>query len=85
VRYELIDLVEVDLPFQDEPLKAALQAGVLEGVHMRQLEDRIEIVITDEDVDEDWQLRDLHATLRPYLQQVRQLDAQLVEVLTDTQ
>ncbi len=52
---------------------------------MRPLEDRLEIVITDEDVDEDWQVRDLHATLRPYLQQVRQLDAQLVEALTDTQ
>jgi NAD(P)H-dependent FMN reductase len=153
LRYELIDLAEVNLPFLDEPLKAALQEyehehtrtwsrlissyssfvfvfpqynwgypaplknaldflyyewhdkpaasvtygtrggnkgaaqfhGVLEGVHMRPLEDRIEIVITDEDVDEDWQVLDLHATLRPYLQQVRQIDAQLVEALTDTQ
>jgi NAD(P)H-dependent FMN reductase len=64
---------------------AAQFHGVLEGVHMRPLEDRLEIVITDEDVDEDWQLRDASATLRPYLQQVRQLDAQLVEALTDTQ
>lgn len=52
---------------------------------MRPLESRLEIVITDEDVDEDWQLRDPSATLRPYLQQVRQIDAQLVEALTDTQ
>jgi hypothetical protein len=35
--------------------------------------------------DEDWQLRDLDTTLRPYLQQVRQLDAQLIEALQDTQ
>jgi NAD(P)H-dependent FMN reductase len=153
LRYEMIDLLEVNLPFLDEPLKAALREyehehtrawsrrigdysgfvfvfpqynwgypaplknaldflyyewrdkpatsvtygtrggnkgadqfrGVLEGVHMRPLKDRLEIVITDEDVDEDWQLRDLRATLRPYLQQVRQLDAQLVEALMDTQ
>jgi hypothetical protein len=36
-------------------------------------------------VDEDWQLRDLDATLRPYLEQVRRLDAQLLDVLEDTQ
>jgi NAD(P)H-dependent FMN reductase len=153
LHYELIDLAVVDLPFLDEPLKAALQQyehehtrawsetvdaysgfvfvfpqynwgypaplknaidylyhewrdkpaasvtygtrggnksadqfhGVLEGVHMRQLDDRLEIVITEGDVDEDWQLRDIDTTLRPYREQVRQLDAQLVEALTDTQ
>jgi NAD(P)H-dependent FMN reductase len=58
--------------------------GVLEGLHMRPLKDRIEIVITDDDVDEDWQLRDLDATLHPCLAQVRQLDAQLVEALSLT-
>jgi hypothetical protein len=31
------------------------------------------------------QLRDLDATLGPYREQVRQLDAQLVEALVDTQ
>jgi NAD(P)H-dependent FMN reductase len=56
--------------------------GVLEGVHMRPLADRLEIVVGEADVDEDWQLRDLTATLSPYLQQVRRLDAQLVEALT---
>jgi NAD(P)H-dependent FMN reductase len=66
--------------------KGALQLhGVLEGLHMRPLENRLEIVITDDDVDEHWQLRDLDATLRPYLPQVTQLDAQMVEALTDTQ
>ncbi len=153
LRYELIDLAEIDLPFLDEPLKAALHEyehehtrawsrtvsacdgfvfvspqynwgypaplknaldflyrewqdkpattvtygtrggnraaaqlhGVLEGLHMRPLEDRLEIVITDEDVDEDWQLRNLGSTLRPYLEQSRRLDEQLVEALVDTQ
>jgi NAD(P)H-dependent FMN reductase len=66
--------------------KAAQQLhGVLEGIHMRPLEDRIEIVITDADVDEDWQLRDLDATLRPYLPLLRVLDAQLLDALQDTQ
>jgi NAD(P)H-dependent FMN reductase len=150
--YKLVDLAEIDLPFLDEPLKAALGGyehehtrawselvssfdgfvfvfpqynwgypaplknaldflyfewrdkpattvtygtrggnkgaeqlhGVLEGVHMRPLEDRLEIVITDDDVDEHWQLRDLDATLRPYLEQVRRLDAQLVAALRTT-
>jgi NAD(P)H-dependent FMN reductase len=153
LRYELIDLAEITLPFLDEPLKAALGQyehehtrawsrvvsgydgfifvfpqynwgypaplknaldflydewhdkpatsvtygtrggnkaaqqlhGVLEGIHMRPLEDRIEIVITDADVDEDWQLRDLDATLRPYLPLLRVLDAQLLDALQDTQ
>lgn len=153
LHYEMVDLVEVNLPFLDEPLKPALRKyehehtrawsrlingfsgfvfvfpqynwgypaplknaldflyyewhdkpaasvtygtrggnraaeqfhGVLEGVRMRPLDDRLEIVITNEDVDEDWQLRDLSTTLRPYLQQVRQIDAQLSEALLDTQ
>jgi NAD(P)H-dependent FMN reductase len=153
LRYELIDLAEIDLPFLDEPLKAALRKyehehtrawsrlvsgydgfvfvfpqynwgypaplknsldflyyewhdkpatsvtygtrggnrgaaqflGVLEGLHMRPLSDRLEIVITGDDVDEHWQLRDLDATLGPYSEQVRQLDAQLVQALMDTQ
>ena len=59
--------------------------GVLEGLHMRPLASRLEIVITDEDVDHDWQLKDLDATLRPYLAEARELDAQFVETLEDTQ
>jgi NAD(P)H-dependent FMN reductase len=153
LHYELIDLAEINLPFLDEPLKAALRQykhehtrarsrtisaysgfvfvfpqynwgypaplknaldflyyewhdkpatsvtygtrggnraakqlhGVLEGLHMRPLADQLEIAITDDDVDENWQLRNLDATLRPYLEQVRQLDAQLIEALEDTQ
>jgi NAD(P)H-dependent FMN reductase len=153
LRYELVDLAEIDLPFLDEPLKAALHEyahehtrawsetvsafdgfvfvspqynwgypaplknaldflyqewhdkpattvtygtrggskaadqlhGVLEGLHMRPLEDRLEIAIPADDVDEDWQLRDLTATLRPYLEQARRIDTQLLEALIDTQ
>ena len=153
LRYELLDLAEIDLPFLDEPLKAALQQyahehtrawsrtvsayagfvfvfpqynwgypaplknaldflyfewhdkpatsvtygtrgggkaaeqfhGVLEGLHMRPLEDRVEVVISGEDVDEAWQLRDVDAVLAPYLPLLRQLDAQLLEALIDTQ
>jgi NAD(P)H-dependent FMN reductase len=153
LRYELVDLAEIDLPFLDEPLKAALHEyahehtrawsetvsafdgfvfvspqynwgypaplknaldflyqewhdkpattvtygtrggskaadqlhGVLEGLHMRRLEDRLEIAIPADDVDEDWQLRDLTATLRPYLEQARRIDTQLLEALIDTQ
>jgi NAD(P)H-dependent FMN reductase len=153
LHYELIDLAQINLPFLDEPLKAALREyehehtrvwsrtvssfdgfvfvfpqydwgypaplknaldflyhewhdrpatsvtygtrggsksaqqllGVLEGLHMRPLRDRLEIIVTDGDVDEDWQLRDLGAPLGPYREQVRQLDAQLVEAITDTQ
>jgi NAD(P)H-dependent FMN reductase len=153
LRYELVDLAAIDLPFLDEPLKAASREyehehtrawsrlvssfdgfvfvfpqynwgypaplknaldflyfewherpatsvtygtrggnrgaqqflGVLEGLHMRPLEDRLEIVIADQDVDEDWQLREPSATLEPYREQLQRLDAQLVEALAATQ
>ena len=153
LRYELVDLAEVGLPFLDEPLKAALQqyehehtrawsrtvssfdgfifvfpqynwgypaplknaldylfvewsdkpasfvtygtrggskaAGqfhvILQGLHMRELDDHLELIIADDDVDENWQLRELDATLRPYLAQARAIDAQMVEALKDSQ
>jgi NAD(P)H-dependent FMN reductase len=55
--------------------------GVMEGVHMRPLPDRVEILIAAEDVDEEWQLRDAAATLAPYREHVQRIDAQLVEAL----
>ena len=153
LRYELIDLAEVNLPFLDEPLKAALGQyqyehtrawsrivssfdgfifvfpqynwgypaplknaidflyhewkgkpvscvtygtrggakgalqlhGVLDGIRMRQLDDRLEVVITDDDVDQNWQLNDLEALLHPYRSRIRTIDAQMVEALEDTQ
>jgi NAD(P)H-dependent FMN reductase len=58
---------------------------VLQGVHMLQLDDHLELVITDDDVDEDWQLRDVEATLRPYQVQTKSIAAQMLEALRDTQ
>jgi NAD(P)H-dependent FMN reductase len=59
--------------------------GVLQGLHMRELPDHLEVVITDDDVDEDWRLRDVDAVMRPYQAQTRVIDTQMVEALEDTQ
>jgi NAD(P)H-dependent FMN reductase len=153
LRYEVVDLAEVNLPFLDEPLKAALHqyehertrawsrlvssyagflfvfpqynwgypgvlknaldylydewrdkpasfltygtrggnkaaqqfATVLQGLHMRALDDHIEAVITDADVDASWQLKDIDTTMRPVLPQLEKIDAQMIEALDDTQ
>ncbi len=58
---------------------------VFEGLHMRPLETRLEVVITDDQVDHDWQMTDLAATMRPYANLIRQLDAEMIEALEDTQ
>jgi NAD(P)H-dependent FMN reductase len=58
---------------------------VFEGLHMRPLETRLEVVITDDQVDHDWQMTDLAATMRPYAKLIRQLDAEMIEALEDTQ
>ena len=151
--YELIDLAEVDLPFLDEPLAAALHAyehehtrawsrligsydgflfvfpqynwgypgvlknaldylydewhgkpasfltygtrggskaatqfaEVLNGLHMRILDGHVEAIITDDDVDGDWQLIDPGATLAPTRPQLAKIDAEMTEALTDAQ
>lgn len=153
LRYDLIDLADVGLPFLDEPLKPALhdyahqhtrawselisgyqgfvfvfpqynwgypaplknaldflydewrdkpatsitygtRGGskgadqmyqVFQGLHMRPLPTRLEVVITDDQVDQDWQLTDLAATMRPYAKLIRQLDADMLEALEDSQ
>lgn len=149
LRYELLDLAEVNLPMLDEPLKAALRqyqhphtrawsqtvsaydgflfvfpqynwgypavlknaldylyhewhgkpatfatygtrgggkaaaqfSGVMAGLHMRELPEHLELVITDADVDDDWQLIDPAKTLDPYTEQLRSLDASLTAEL----
>ena len=149
LRYELVDLADVDLPFLDEPLMAALQQyehehtrawsrtvsafdgfifvfpqynwgypaplknaldflfvewrnkpasfvtygtrggsmaaaqfqGLLGGLDMQELADHLEVVITLEDVDDDWQLRDLEATLHPYRDRTRAIDAEMTDAL----
>lgn len=66
-------------------IKAAEQlTGVLQGLHMRVL-DHAEAVITDNDVDEDWQLKDIPATLRPVLPALAAVDLQLTEALNNAQ
>ncbi|GAA0644607.1 NAD(P)H-dependent oxidoreductase [Kutzneria viridogrisea] len=62
---------------------AAQLLDVLQGLHMRTLPDHLELVITEQDVDEDWQLKDLDATLHPYRDQVRHIDEQLIKALRD--
>jgi hypothetical protein len=66
--------------------KAADQfTSVLHGLHMRVADDHVEAVITDDDVDADWQLKDIHATLFPVLARLAAIDFQLTEALKDTQ
>jgi NAD(P)H-dependent FMN reductase len=153
LRYELLDLAEINLPLLDEPLKAALQQyehehtrawsrlvssysgfvfvfpqynwgypgvlknaldylyhewrdkpatcvtygtrgggkgaeqlrGVLAGLHMRTLDSHLEFAVTDADVDENWQLKDVEATLRPYREQTRSVAVEMLEALKDCQ
>jgi NAD(P)H-dependent FMN reductase len=147
--YELVDLAEVNLPFLDEPLMAALgqyehehtrawsalvqsydgfvfvfpqynwgypaviknavdylyaewrdkpasfatygtrggnlAAGqfhqILQGVHMQEVDQHLELVITEADLDENWQLKDIDATFQPFAAQARRVDEQLAVAL----
>jgi NAD(P)H-dependent FMN reductase len=54
---------------------------VLQGLHMEILDDHLEIVITEEDVDEAWQLRDLPTLMAPYVEQTRRIDLQMCAAL----
>jgi NAD(P)H-dependent FMN reductase len=66
--------------------KAADQMRQLfDGLHMRPLQDRVEVVITGDQVDSQWQLKDVEATMSPYRDQLRQVDAEMVEALQDSQ
>jgi NAD(P)H-dependent FMN reductase len=153
LRYELVDLAEVNLPFLDEPRKAASgqyehehtkawsrlvssyagfmlvfpqynwgypgvlknaldflyhewadkpagcvtygarggsksaaqMRGVLQGLHMRVLDEHLEVVIAATDVDEDGQILDLEALMHPYLAEAKAIDAALVEAIKDSQ
>jgi uncharacterized protein (TIGR03118 family) len=55
------------------------------GLHMRVLDDHVEAVITDDDVDADWQLKDVRATLFPVADslELSVLQARLIGVLRD--
>lgn len=62
--------------------KAAVQlSGVLDGLHMHELADHLEIVITEDDIDENWQLNDVETILQPHSGQIRVLDTQMIEAL----
>jgi NAD(P)H-dependent FMN reductase len=56
-------------------------ATVLKGLHMTSLDDHLEVIITKEDLDDEWQLLDLDATLRPYVGQLRNIDLEFATVL----
>jgi NAD(P)H-dependent FMN reductase len=58
---------------------------VFEGLHMRPLQTRIEVAIAGSQVDEAWQLTDLAATMRPCAGLLRQLDAEMIAALEDSQ
>jgi hypothetical protein len=57
-------------------------AAVLQALDMRQLDDHLEVRITHDDVDANWQLRDLGALMAPYQERARAVDAQMVAALT---
>jgi NAD(P)H-dependent FMN reductase/DNA-binding MarR family transcriptional regulator len=57
-------------------------ASVLQGLDMRPLDDHLEVKITQDDVDANWQLKDLGALMGPYQQQARTIDVQMTEALT---
>jgi NAD(P)H-dependent FMN reductase len=63
--------------------RAALQIqGVLQGLHMNELADHLEIRIAEYDVDEKWQLKDLEGLLLPYREQLLTIDREMVAALS---
>jgi hypothetical protein len=48
---------------------------------MQELDDHLEVIVTRDDVDDAWQLRDLGATLRPYREHSLAVAAQTAEAL----
>jgi NAD(P)H-dependent FMN reductase len=59
--------------------------GVLQGLHMRTIDQNLELIVTDADIDERGRLKDVAATLHPFTGQVLAVDGQLTEALTDDQ
>lgn len=56
---------------------------VMRGVDMAVLDVHVEAKVTKADLDENWQLRDLAATLEPTCAQVRAVDEAFTNALTD--
>ncbi|MER6220706.1 NADPH-dependent FMN reductase [Streptomyces sp. 900105755] len=53
--------------------------GVFAGLHMRELYGHLEIVITINDVDSDWQVKSVDEVLAPYGRQLRAVGGQMLE------
>jgi len=63
-------------------MAAAQLPQVLAALHMRELDDHLEIVVTLDDVDADWQVKDLESVLSPHRDQIRRIDRQMADALT---
>jgi NAD(P)H-dependent FMN reductase len=59
--------------------------GVFQGLHMVELADHLEIVISEDDVDEAWQLKDLDGLLSAYRDQTSAIDQEMVVALSSPQ
>ncbi|WP_419995536.1 NADPH-dependent FMN reductase [Streptomyces boninensis] len=64
---------------------AAQFLTVLKGVHMCPLDDHLELVVTDDDVDNAWQLKDVNVTLHAYRGPIRVIGEQMTQALHDGQ
>lgn len=64
------------------PLAAQQIQQVLAGLHMRLLDDHLEITITFDDFTNEGQVKDLDAVLTPYRDQLRQISHQMLDALT---
>jgi NAD(P)H-dependent FMN reductase len=61
---------------------AAQIEGVFQGLHMTELATHLEIVISEDDVDESWQLKDLDGLLSTYREQTKAIDQEMVGALS---
>jgi NAD(P)H-dependent FMN reductase len=56
-------------------------ATILMGLHMKALDDHLEVVITKDHLDDNWQLNDIDATLRPYAAQIQSINVEMSRAL----
>ncbi len=60
---------------------AAQLSTVLQGLEMRQLRDHLEVKVTHDDLDADWQITGIGALMAPYQEQTKAIDAQMADAL----
>lgn len=58
---------------------------VLNGLHMEPLDTHVEAIIAADDIDDNWQLRNVETTLNPTHAQLATINEQFTEALDDTQ